>query len=208
LWLPQTYMQQVLANRAAQKCILSTKEEWRAEEREDEDESQNPVAAVPPEVHTNEPHSPTQRTRHHHRRPKGSSAWYNSQSPPMALWVCGRDDLVDGDKLLRRFERGREPHARLVFSKVIPEYEHLDVIWAMDAEQEVFHELRETLWRTCPAEERARCRVPKGCEDVGQWVDDRVRGEGAGNGEAPAGNESGQDSSGESPSSSEELSTE
>lgn len=195
---------------AKHKCILATKEEWRAEEREDEDESQNPVAAVPPEVHINEPHSPTHRTRHkHHRRPKGSSAWYNSQSPPMALWVCGRDNLVDGNKLLRRFERGREPHARLVFSKVIPEYEHLDVIWAMDAEREVFQELRETLWRTCPASERARCRVPKCCEDVEQWVDDRKRGERAGNGdEAPADSEGGKDVGVESASSSEDPSTE
>lgn len=199
------------ANVVVQKCILATKEEWRAEEKEDEDESQNPVAAVPPEVRTNEPpHSPTQRTRHHHhhhRRPKGASAWYNSQSPPMAFWVCGRDNLVDGDKLLRRFARGREPHARVVFSKVIPEYEHLDVIWAMDAEREVFQELRETLWRTCPADERARCRVPKGCEDVEQWVDDRKRGEGAGDGdEAPADGEDGNIGASESPSSSEELS--
>ncbi|KAL2288301.1 hypothetical protein FJTKL_04354 [Diaporthe vaccinii] len=195
---------------AKHKCILATKEEWRAEEREDEDESQNPVAAVPPEVHINEPHSPTHRTRHqHHRRPKGSSAWYNSQSPPMALWVCGRDNLVDGNKLLRRFERGREPHARLVFSKVIPEYEHLDVIWAMDAEREVFQELRETLWRTCPASERARCRVPKCCEDVEQWVDDRKRGERAGNGdEALADSEGGKDVGVESASSSEDPSTE
>lgn len=167
---------------------------------------------MPPEVHTNEPHSPTQRSRHHHhRRLKGSSAWYNSQSPPMALWICGRDNLVDGNKLLRRFERGREPHARLVFSKVIPEYEHLDVIWAMDAESEVFLELRETLWRTCPASERARCRMPKGCEDVEQWVDDRIRGEEPGNGNgngAPANGEGGKDVAGESASSSEELSTE
>ncbi|KAK2611030.1 hypothetical protein N8I77_004413 [Diaporthe amygdali] len=196
---------------AKHKCILATKEEWRAEELEDEDESQNPVATVPPEVHTNEPRSPTHRTRHHHRRPKGSSAWYNSQSPPMALWVCGRDNLVDGDKLLRRFERGREPHARLVHSKVIPEYEHLDVIWAMDAEDEVFQEVRETLWRTCPENERARCRVPKGCEDVEQWVDDRKTGEDTGlNDEASAGNEGGREVAGESGtgSSSEELSTE
>ena len=127
----------------------------------------------------------------------------------MALWVCGRDNLVDGNKLLRRFERGREPHARLVFSKVIPEYEHLDVIWAMDAEREVFQELRATLWRTCPASERARCRVPKGCENVEQWVDDRKSGGGPGNGvEAPADNQGGNDAGVETPSSSEELSTE
>lgn len=96
-----------------------------------------------------------------------------------------------------------------MFSKVIPEYEHLDVIWAMDAEREVFQELRETLWRTCPASERARCRVPKGCEDVEQWVDDRQRGEGAGNGDGPpADGAAGKDGGVESPSSSEELSTE
>ncbi|KAK7745381.1 hypothetical protein SLS53_002877 [Cytospora paraplurivora] len=164
---------------AKHKCILATKDEWSAEEREDADESHNPLVAVPPQVHHNRPQSPTERPHHHHRKhPKGSRAWYNSQSPPFALWVCGRDNLVDGDKLLRRFERGREPEARLVHRTVIPEYEHLDVIWAMDAEEKVFKELREVLWRTCPAEEREKCRVPTGCEDVKFWVDDRRRGEG------------------------------
>lgn len=94
---------------------------------------------------------------------------------------------------------------------MIPEYEHLDVIWAMDAETEVFREVRETLWRTCPADERARCRVPKGCEDVEQWVDDREKGDGAGYQDvASADNDGGKDVVGESGSgsSSEELSTE
>lgn len=114
---------------------------------------------------------------HHHKQPKGATAWYNAQSPPFALWVCGRDNLVDGDKILRRFERGREPHARLVHRKVIHEYEHLDVIWAMDAEDEVFREVREVLWRTASEEDRARCRVPSGCEEVERWVDDRQQGQ-------------------------------
>lgn len=165
------------ADMVAQKCILSTKEEWSAEEREDADESHNPLVAVPPEVHSKSPRSPTFRSRHHHRKPKGSRAWYNLQSPPFALWVCGRDNLVDGDKILRRFERGREPEARLVHKTVIPEYEHLDVIWAMDAEQKVFEEVREVLWKTCPEDERDRCRVPTGCEAVEMWHDDRRRGE-------------------------------
>lgn len=83
---------------------------------------------------------------------------------------------MDGDKLLRRFERGREPQARLIHSKVIPEYEHLDVIWAMDAEQEVFREVREVLWRTVPEGERGRCQVPRDCEvNVQAWEDDRKR---------------------------------
>jgi hypothetical protein len=76
--------------------------------------------------------------------------------------------LVDGDKLLRRFERGREPHVKVVHSKVILEYEHLDVIWAMDAPEQVFKEVREVLWKTCDV--RDVCRVPKGCEEVEPWV--------------------------------------
>jgi pimeloyl-ACP methyl ester carboxylesterase len=101
------------------------------------------------------------------KQTKGSTAWYDERVPPFALWVGGRDLLVDGRKLLRRFEVGREPHVRVVHSKVIDEYEHLDVIWAMDAEQQVFRELREVLWKTCDA--RGICRVPTGCENVAPW---------------------------------------
>lgn len=61
---------------------------------------------------------------------------------------------------------------------MIPEYEHLDVIWAMDAETQIFQEVREVLWRTVPEEERASCRVPKGCDHVEVWVDDRKLGRG------------------------------
>ena len=107
----------------------------------------------------------------HRRKPKGSTAWYNEQAPPFALWVCGKDDLVDGGRLLRRFERGREPHVKVVHQKVIPDFEHLDVIWAMDAPEQVFKELREVLWKTCNV--RDQCRVPKGCEDVTAWSPDK-----------------------------------
>ncbi|KAH8878662.1 alpha/beta-hydrolase [Thozetella sp. PMI_491] len=146
---------------AKHKCILATKEEWRAEEREDEqDQSQqgrNPIALA-----NTSDHEPSR------RHLKGASAWYNAQAPPFALWVCGNDDLVDGGKLLRRFERGREPHVQVVHQKVIKEYEHLDVLWAMDAVDQVFKEVREVLWKTCNV--RDVCRVPKGCENVEAWV--------------------------------------
>ncbi|CVL01011.1 related to triacylglycerol lipase [Fusarium mangiferae] len=138
---------------AKHKCILSTKEIVRTEEHMDSKRDGRPV---------------TPRTSSaleaHRKHPKGSTAWYNKQAPPMAMWVCGNDDLVDGRKLLRRFEKGREPHVNLVHSKVIPEYEHLDVIWAMDAVDQVFKEVREVLWKTCNA--RDICRVPEGCEAV------------------------------------------
>ena len=90
-----------------------------------------------------------------------SQPWFAEGVPPFALWVCGNDDLVDGGRLLRRFEKGREPHARIVHSKVIEGYEHLDVIWAMDAVEQVFKEIREVLWQTCNVKEK--CRVPESC---------------------------------------------
>lgn len=93
-----------------------------------------------------------------------SDAWYDERVPPFALWVCGNDDLVDGRRLLQRFEEGREPHVRVVHSKVVDGYEHLDVIWAMDAVDQVFKEVREVLWNTCDV--RHACRVPSGCEAI------------------------------------------
>ena len=83
----------------------------------------------------------------------------------MALWIAGSDELVDGRRLLRRFERGREPHVNIVHAKVIPEYEHLDVLWAMDVIEKVGVELRDVIWRTA-GEGREGCVVPKGCESL------------------------------------------
>ncbi|CAN8099002.1 unnamed protein product [Discula destructiva] len=194
---------------AKHKCILATKEEWRAEEREDTDESHTLLPSSPSKVYdSGRRHSISDvGNRRHHKHPKGSRAWYNSQSPPFALWVAGHDNLVDGDKLLRRFEKGREPHARLIHKKVIPDYEHLDVIWAMDAETQIFTEVREVLWRTVPEEERERCRTPKGCDNIQVWVDDRKRVlEGDGDEDLLVGGVNGLDESGGG-SSSEELSS-
>ena len=157
---------------AKHKCILATKDVVRAEERIDSGhvDAQSDTAMSP---HSDSALSPQGRAS------PGASAWYDEQAPPFALWVCGSDDLVDGGKLLRRLESGREPHVRVCHSKVIPEYEHLDVIWAMDAEDQVFSEIREVLWKTCNA--REECRVPRGCENVPIWVptsDDRNKSEG------------------------------
>ncbi|KAI3342822.1 Alpha/Beta hydrolase protein [Ustulina deusta] len=155
---------------AKHKCILSTKEQWRSEEREDgEGETDGPLAHLHSSNHAQKkPEALHRSTDPPRRKPKGSTAWYNEKVPPFALWVAGNDNLVDGEKLLRRFGRGREPHVKVVHSKVIPEYEHLDVIWAMDAVSQVFEEVREVLWKTCYA--RDRCRVPRGCESVSAWA--------------------------------------
>ncbi|KAI0141077.1 alpha/beta-hydrolase [Hypoxylon sp. NC0597] len=148
---------------AKHKCILSTKEEWRSEEREDG--TDGPLAETASQLAI--------QSREHHRKPKGATAWYNEKVCPFALWVAGNDDLVDGRKLLHRFERGREPHVKVVHSKVLPEYEHLDVIWAMDAVDQIFQEIREVLWKTCNV--RDKCRVPQDCEDVAAWTPEYTR---------------------------------
>ncbi|KAK0734956.1 Alpha/Beta hydrolase protein [Lasiosphaeria miniovina] len=180
---------------AKHKCILSTKEEWRAEDREDSAHDDSVLAAA---------------ASSHGRRAKGAKAWYNHQVCPFALWICGNDCLVDGEKLLRRFQRGREPHVRLVHSKVIDEYEHLDVIWAMDAVDKVFREVREVLWKTCNV--REQCRTPRGCGDVAEWTPPPSPGEDGDGNRDGGGDEDGdggvQSNGSGSSSSGEELSPE
>jgi pimeloyl-ACP methyl ester carboxylesterase len=125
---------------AKQKCILATREEGQSEDVEDEAREESRERAMCD------------------REDRGKTAWYDEHVPPFALWVGGSDELVDGRRLLRRFERGREPHVRVVHSKVIEEYEHLDVIWAMDSINKVGKEVRQVLWDTMPPEARATCR--------------------------------------------------
>ncbi|KAL7786764.1 Alpha/Beta hydrolase protein [Trichoderma ceciliae] len=146
---------------AQHKCILATKEALKAEEGLDEAGGNATTTA---ENSDEKHHQADARQRRHI---KGSTAWYNEQVPPFALWVCGDDHLVDGQRLLRRFKAGREPHVKVVHSRVIPEYQHLDVIWAMDAADQVFGEIREVLWKTCDT--RAICRIPEGCDTVPEW---------------------------------------
>ncbi|QSZ33955.1 hypothetical protein DSL72_005535 [Monilinia vaccinii-corymbosi] len=174
---------------AKQKCILATEEEGRQEEEEDRwvwgdtpnnlsntDERKNlkskgkktlAAASRPIEY---EMQSGADIVEHKRKRGlRGSTAWYNEQVPPFALWVAGSDDLVDGRRLLRRFERGREPCVKVVHQKVIQEYEHLDVIWAMDVLEQVGQEIKEVIWKTCSGPDRNKCWVPTGCEEVEIW---------------------------------------
>lgn len=147
---------------AKQKCILATEETGIEEDREDEEEDYLMDKAIYSVGGPNGLHDTDLRTRK-------DTAWYDEQVPPFALWIGGSDELVDGRRLLRRFKRGREPHVRVVHSKIIEEYEHLDVIWAMDSIDQVGKEVRQVLWSTAPAFAREVCRVPKTCEGVAPW---------------------------------------
>ena len=183
---------------AKQKCILATREEGHAEDREDEMEDyyHNKTQKSADEKREEKPRRYSTGKRKGEKRPKGSTAWYNHQVPPFALWVAGSDDLVDGRRLLRRFERGREPCVRVVHSKVIEEYEHLDVIWAMDCIEKVGREVKETIWRTCDV--RGEVRVPKGCEDVEEWMDGGEDGNRKGEKEEDGGQSSSEENVGDS----------
>ncbi|CAG9944946.1 unnamed protein product [Clonostachys rosea f. rosea IK726] len=70
--------------------------------------------------------------------------------------LATKEDVREEDRMDEEYDRSS--------SKIIPEYEHLDVIWAMDAPDQVFKEVREVLWKTC--EYRDICRVPTGCEEL------------------------------------------
>ena len=131
---------------AKHKCILATKQEWRSEDAEDEDEDEE------------------ERMEETSKEERGSKAWYDKQVPPLALWVAGSDQLVDGRRLLRRFERGREPNVKVVHAKVIEEYEHLDVIWAINSIEKVGKEVKKVLSNTMPKQARGVCRRIEGID--------------------------------------------
>lgn len=145
---------------ARQRCILATRSENEEEDQEDEEDDYNmQKKSHPMERDLRDSQGSANSDR-------GKRAWYDEQVPPFALWVAGADKLVDGRRLLRRFERGREPHVRVVHSKVIEDYEHLDVIWAIDCLDQVGKEMREVLWRTASERVRTTCLIPRGCEDI------------------------------------------
>jgi len=176
---------------AKQKCILTTREEKILEDKEDEqedqqeDQQQRSRSSSESDSSDTEDDSPSPSSPINPNNPraglrrrnteKSRFSWYAPNTPPFAFWVCGADDLVDGRRLLRRFERGREPHVDVVHSKIIEGYEHLDVIWAMDAIEKVGKEVREVIWKTADKEARRVCRTPRGCEDI-QEGDYYVRG--------------------------------
>jgi pimeloyl-ACP methyl ester carboxylesterase len=169
---------------AKQKCILATREEKVMEDEEDKKEDHKATRDRSAEEHSDDSDDSKDtddakpgldvlsRSKQGFQKRNSDNArfaWYGPNTPPFAFWVCGADDLVDGRRLLRRFERGREPFVDVVHSKIIEGYEHLDVIWAMDAIEKVGKEVREVLWKTAPEDARKICRTPKGCEDIQEY---------------------------------------
>ena len=163
---------------AKQKCILATREEGKLEDEEDKEEEEMERFYNEGARHSTE--LPADRSEADAKdeyavgktgswpdngKDRGRFAWYDERAPPMAFWVAGSDDLVDGRRLLRRFHRKREPYVKLVHEKVIENYEHLDVIWAVDSIAQVGEEVKNVIWKTAPTDDKEICRVPLGCKE-------------------------------------------
>lgn len=129
---------------AVQKCILTTKEQGMLEDAEDRAYENGTISST-----------------YNDNESRGRNAWYGPRTPPFALWIAGSDDLVDGARLLRRLQNGREPYVNLVHHKIIEGYEHLDVIWAMDMIEQVGREVAQVVWRTVPQNAKVTCRAPR-----------------------------------------------
>ena len=71
----------------------------------------------------------------HHELP--DRPWFDSHFPPLQLVVPGRDNLVDPYKLVNRIRQVEEPFMQKVLVTEIPEYTHLDVLWASNVIEKV-----------------------------------------------------------------------
>jgi hypothetical protein len=86
--------------------------------------------------------------------------------PPVSLFIGGRDKLVDGAKLIERFEK-IETEVVVLRGQIDGDYEHLDCLWSFDCIERVGKRIREDIWSTVPVEDDVV--VPEGCrkEDKG-----------------------------------------
>jgi hypothetical protein len=106
--------------------------------------------------------------------PDHETPWYDPDlMPPVSLYVGGRDKLVDGRKLIERFQTV-EKDVILVTSQVDEQYEHLDCLWSMDCIERVGKKVREDIWFTVLADDVV---TPEGCQeaDKGNLVSTRLK---------------------------------
>ncbi len=68
----------------------------------------------------------------HHDR--ADTPWFDAQFPPLQMFVPGEDNLVDPQRLVERLRTVESTAMRNPVDVVnLPEYAHLDVLWAKDA---------------------------------------------------------------------------
>jgi hypothetical protein len=88
--------------------------------------------------------------------------------PPLSLYIGGKDELVDGQKLIARFETV-EKEVLVMRAQIDEEYEHLDCIWSMDCIERIGVKVREDIWFCVEGEGFV---TPEGCseEDRGKYA--------------------------------------
>lgn len=62
-------------------------------------------------------------------------SWFDERFPKLALFVCGKDELCLGEKLIHRLQTQETVVDFTSFE--LPTYSHLDVLWARDADVQV-----------------------------------------------------------------------
>ena len=93
--------------------------------------------------------------------PLSETPWYDpGLMPPVSLYVGGRDKLVDGHKLIQRFETV-EKDVVLLRGQIDEKYEHLDCLWSMDCIERIGNNVREDIWFTAVADDVC---TPEGCQ--------------------------------------------
>lgn len=76
-------------------------------------------------------------------------SWFDSQLPPVCIVVPDRDELVNPHKLVDRFEQVEcrlQPSIKAEVVR-IPEYSHVDVLWAADTCDRVGAPMRDFIWK-------------------------------------------------------------
>lgn len=99
--------------------------------------------------------------------PDTSLKWYDSETmPPVSIYVGGRDKLVEGEKLIDRFEQV-ETDIAVIRTQIDEDYEHLDCLWSMDCIERVGVRVKEDIWSTTWEEDII---VPEGCRKEDQGI--------------------------------------
>jgi len=86
--------------------------------------------------------------------------------PPVSLYVGGRDKLVDGGKLIERFDKV-ETDVVVIRSQIDQDYEHLDCLWSIDCIERVGEKVKYDIWATATELDVV---VPAGCRKDDQGI--------------------------------------
>lgn len=94
---------------------------------------------------------------------ESADPWFPASFPPLAIFYGTLDTLVLGKPLVTRI-RERETNVRLVKVVALENYEHLDMIWGVNAIPECFVGIKEFIEETkhgypeigAPVQERRR----------------------------------------------------